>query len=84
MQLSLQSCYELDSRGRNEMTCNLCNDYQDGKRESGDGGGGVSYYRINRANVMVVGCNEHLRIMFKMLNKYYEEHGELKDDGTIR
>lgn len=68
------------------MTCKDCSDYQDGTKESGDGGGGVSYYRVSVANVMMVGCNKHLAVLIKTLNCYRTDHnGELAvSKGEIR
>ncbi len=71
----------------NKLTCQKCADYQDGHLESGDGGGGISYYRVDVANVQITGCSEHVATVMKTLNKYREEHdGKLAESehGEIR
>lgn len=68
------------------MTCDLCDQYQNGERESGDGEGGMTFYRVDKANVMIVGCNKHVATVMKTLNRYYDKHGSLAEslEGEIR
>ncbi len=48
------------------MSCENC------EKENGNGEG-IAYYRWKNANIGMMGCNKHLREIFKVLNENQEE-----------
>jgi len=52
------------------MTCEDCAKAQD---EAFDENGRVAFVRIEEANVAIVGCDKHLKILIEKLRK--NEHG---------
>jgi hypothetical protein len=61
------------------MTCKSCNGIQDQ-----DVSGGAYYYRIEEANVAVIGCEKHVTEMFRRLREWDVTAGKvekvLRDD----
>lgn len=61
------------------MSCNACDDRQND--------GAICYYRWKNANLLIVGCDEHLKEVFEALNEVQaarEKASRDIKDGTKR